>query len=211
MHLVAKYWSKLLFLPFFYFSDAGVGPQDDHNLPVVEHGHRVVQPLNVPDALTSTANLEAIKTVGITSIRATDVSLGLRRIPVGFHVTVQADGAKWQTTNKVVHIDQAVVEWNERIPLPLEPSSKVWFRVYASFESSPMLGQGEPLRTFEISVGELLDRSERACPFTFQPKVGDVVSPCTSLFITVEQRNLHEDDAAVPYPITPSTSSEMPT
>jgi hypothetical protein len=34
--------------------------------------------------------------------------------------------------------------------------------VYASFELGPMLGHGEVLRTFEISVRELLDRSQNS-------------------------------------------------
>jgi hypothetical protein len=45
---------------------------------------------------------------------------------------------------------------------PSEPVFKVQVSVYASFELGPMLGHGELLRTFEISVGELLDRSEKS-------------------------------------------------
>jgi len=75
-------------------------------------------------------------------ILATDLVHGLRCIPAGFYVTVQVDGAKWWTTNKPVHV----------------PSYRVQFRVYASFELGPMLG--ELLRIFEASIGELLDRSE---------------------------------------------------
>jgi hypothetical protein len=51
------------------------------------------------------------------AIRATDLTLGLRRIPAGFNVTVQVDDAQWQTTNKSVHVDLDVVEWNEQIVL----------------------------------------------------------------------------------------------
>jgi hypothetical protein len=51
------------------------------------------------------------------AIRATDVSLGLRRIPVGFQVTVEVDGSRWQTTNTPVHVDVDIVEWNELIVL----------------------------------------------------------------------------------------------
>ena len=47
--------------------------------------------------------------------RATDLALGLKRIPAGFYVTVHVDGAEWQSTNKSVHIDQDIVEWNEHI------------------------------------------------------------------------------------------------
>ncbi|KIK35081.1 hypothetical protein CY34DRAFT_96721, partial [Suillus luteus UH-Slu-Lm8-n1] len=90
------------------------------------------------------------------------LTLGLRRIPVGFHVAVKADGAEFRTSNKAVHVDQAVIEWNECILLPCEPYSIIRVSVYASFELGPMLCHGELLRRFEISVGELLDRSEKS-------------------------------------------------
>ncbi|KAG0693125.1 CHAT domain-containing protein [Suillus ampliporus] len=144
-----------------------------------------------------------IQQVTITSILATDLSLGLRRVPAGFYVTVQADGTEWRTSNKPVHVDQVAVEWNERILVPSERSSKVRVSVYASFELGPMLGHGERLRTFDVSVGELRDRSENSCPFVFQPKAGDVVSSCTSFFATVEQRVSYEDDAPVFPPMAP--------
>jgi hypothetical protein len=51
------------------------------------------------------------------AIRAADLTLGLRRIPAGFHVIFEADGAEYQTSNKSVHVDQTVVEWHERILL----------------------------------------------------------------------------------------------
>ena len=53
----------------------------------------------------------------LAGFRATDLTLGLKRIPAGFYVIVLVDGAQWQTTNKCVHIDQDIVEWNERIIL----------------------------------------------------------------------------------------------
>jgi len=62
-------------------------------------------------------NLSEVQQVVITSIRATDLSLGLRRIPAGFHAVVKADGAEYQTSNQSVHVDQAVVGWYERILL----------------------------------------------------------------------------------------------
>ncbi|KIK39486.1 hypothetical protein CY34DRAFT_769165 [Suillus luteus UH-Slu-Lm8-n1] len=108
-------------------------------------------------------HLGEVQQVVITAIRAADLTLGLRWIPAGFHVIVKADSAEFQTSNKPVHVDQAGVEWNEPILLPREPSSQVRVSVYASFESGPMLCHGELLRTFEISVGELLDRSDKSC------------------------------------------------
>ncbi|KAG1834334.1 hypothetical protein DFJ58DRAFT_735825 [Suillus subalutaceus] len=105
----------------------------------------------------------------ITAIHATDLTLGLQCIPAGFHAVIKTDGAECQTSNKPVHVDQAVVKWTEPILLyvvpdlifpariekdsrPCDLSSKVRVSVYASFELGPMLGHGEVLRTFEISV-----------------------------------------------------------
>ncbi|KIK33641.1 hypothetical protein CY34DRAFT_813494 [Suillus luteus UH-Slu-Lm8-n1] len=145
-------------------------------------------------------HITGMQQVIIAAIRATDLTLGLRRIPAGFHVVVEADGAEFQTSNKSAHVDQAVVEWNEPILLPCEPSSIVRVSVYASFELSPMLGHGEVLRTFEFSIQELLGRSEHS--IIFQPKHEEVVSPCTSLFMTLEQRLSDENDVAVLCPLT---------
>ncbi|KAJ8584727.1 TPR-like protein [Rhizopogon salebrosus TDB-379] len=67
----------------------------------------------------------------------------------------------------------------------------------------PMLGHGDLLRTFDICVPELLDRSENSRPFTFQPKAGEVVSPCTSLFIALEESLSSDPNVVVLRPITP--------
>ncbi|KAG1829593.1 TPR-like protein [Suillus variegatus] len=146
--------------------------------------------------------LSRVRQVVITAIRATDLTLGLRRIPAGFHVVVKADGAEYQTGNKSVNLDHTVVEWHERLLLPCDASCKVRVSVYASFELGPMVCHGELLRTFEISVGELKDRSEKSHPIMFQPKQEEVVSACTSLFMRVEQRLSDQDEAAVLRPFT---------
>ncbi|KAG1763267.1 CHAT domain-containing protein [Suillus occidentalis] len=142
-------------------------------------------------------HLGEVQQVVITAIHAADLTLGLRRIPAGFHVVFKADGAEYQTSNKSVRIDQAVVEWHERILLPCEPSSKVRVNVYASFELGPMLCHGELLRTFEISVGELLNRSEKSHPIIFPPKQEEAISACTSLFMTLEQQLSDGNNTAV--------------
>jgi len=41
-------------------------------------------------------------------------------------------------------------------------SCKIRFDVYASYELGPMLGHGDLLGTFDISVAELLERSENS-------------------------------------------------
>ncbi|KAG1741631.1 hypothetical protein EDB19DRAFT_704070 [Suillus lakei] len=94
------------------------------------------------------------------AIHATDLTLGLRRIPADFHVIATTDDAKWQTSNTPVYVGQAVVEWNECILLP---ASKVRVSAYASFKLGPILSHRERLRTFEISIGRSLDRSEISC------------------------------------------------
>ncbi|KAG1803217.1 hypothetical protein EV424DRAFT_1582282 [Suillus variegatus] len=149
--------------------------------------------------------LGGVQQVVITAIHATDLTLGLRRIPAGFHVVVKNDGAECQTSNKSVNIDQAVVEWHECIVLPCDPSCKVRVSVYASFELGPMVCHGELLRTFEISVGELLERSEKSHPIIFQPKQDEVVSACTSLFMRVEQQLCDRNEAAVLHLLIPVT------
>ncbi|KAG1805634.1 CHAT domain-containing protein [Suillus variegatus] len=154
-------------------------------------------------------HLGGVRRVVITVIRATDLALGLRRVPTSFYVVVKADGAEHQTSNKSVNVDQTFVEWHERLSLPCEPSSKVRVSVYASLEFGPMLCHGELLRTFEISVGELLDRSEKSHPIIFQPKQEEVVSACTSLLITVGQQFSDQNDAGVICTLTTLTSRDM--
>ncbi|KAG2133517.1 hypothetical protein BD769DRAFT_1774633 [Suillus cothurnatus] len=167
--------------------------------------------LSHPEQLQSPGEtcITGVKQLVITAIRATDLTFGLRRIPAGFHVVVKTGSAEFETSNKHVHVDQTVVEWNELILLPCEPSSKVRVRVYASFESGPMLYHGEILRTFEITVQELLDRSESSHPIIFQQKEGEVVSPCTSLFLILGQRLSDENDPAVLCPLTTLASRDM--
>ncbi|KAG1721771.1 CHAT domain-containing protein [Suillus paluster] len=185
-------------------SGFGPDPYNRCSSPLREELSHPEQPQDPGDT-----RLSGIQRVIIIAIRVTDLTLGLRQIPAGFHVTVQADGAEWQTTNKPIHVVEDVVVWDEHVLLPSEPSSKVRVNVYASFELVPMLSHGELLRTFDISVGELLDRSEKSQPILFQPKAGEVVSPCTSLFMTVEQRRSDEYEAAILRPLDTLTSSDV--
>ncbi|KAF8549065.1 hypothetical protein OG21DRAFT_1488841 [Imleria badia] len=137
---------------------------------------------------TSTDNFQVV----ITRVRAEDVTAGFRRMPIGFYVLVQFDGTRRRTENKPVHLYNSVVEWDHRIQLPSEPSAKVQFSVCACFEFSPMLGDGEILRTVEICVGDLLDNTRL---ITFSPTEGEL-SPCSSLLITMERQPSHDSGAA---------------
>ncbi|KAF8135605.1 TPR-like protein [Boletus edulis] len=69
------------------------------------------------------------------------------------------------------------------------PSATVCLEIYASFEFQPMLGAGEQLRKLTITVKQLVDRT-----FIFFPKDGDIVSPCSSIVVTVERRNNESND-----------------
>ncbi|KAF8132587.1 CHAT domain-containing protein [Boletus edulis] len=131
----------------------------------------------------------------ITSIRATGVALGLRRLPAGFYTVVHHSGLEWRTENKCSSVKDDVVEWSGPIPIPSDPSATVCLEVYASFEFQPMLGAGEQLRKLTITVIQLLDRSENHIPFIFSPKDGDVASPCSSIVVTVERCDDESSDS----------------
>ncbi|OAX37805.1 hypothetical protein K503DRAFT_866605 [Rhizopogon vinicolor AM-OR11-026] len=191
---------------FSHMSHVTPDPLDD-SIPVLDQ-----ESSHLPEHPQKAEEIHLIddRQIVITTIRATDLTLGLQRIPVGFYVTVQIDSAQWQTANKSVHVDLDVVEWNEQIVLPHEPSCKMTLKVYASFELGSMLGHGDILRKFEICVAELLDRSENSRLIVFQPKEGVVVSPCTSLFIKVERQLSCEPDIGVLCPITVSIPHNSP-
>ncbi|KAF8436624.1 CHAT domain-containing protein [Boletus edulis BED1] len=131
----------------------------------------------------------------ITSIRATGVALGLRRLPAGFYTIVHHSGLEWRTENKRSSVKDDVVEWSGPIPIPSDPSATVRLEVYASFEFQPMLGAGEQLRKLTVTMKQLLDRGEKHIPFIFFPKDGDIVSPCSSIVVTVERRNDESSDS----------------
>ena len=50
-------------------------------------------------------------------IQATDVALGLRRVPSGFYTMVHHSGLEWSTENKPSSVNDDVVEWNGPIPM----------------------------------------------------------------------------------------------
>ena len=49
-------------------------------------------------------------------IRATDVALGLGRIPAGFYIVVQHSGLEWRTENKHSSVND-VVAWDGPITM----------------------------------------------------------------------------------------------
>ena len=99
------------------------------------------------------------------------------------------------------------------VPSPSDLSAAVRIEVYASFEFQPMLGAGEQLRKLATTVEQLLDRSEKdfrewddaldkglgihsMAAFTLFPKNDDVVSPCSSILVTVKRRKCAGSDSS---------------
>ena len=54
---------------------------------------------------------------GLTGIRAQNIHSGLNRIPAGFYVLVQFDGAQRRTQNKSIRLSDSGVEWEDEILL----------------------------------------------------------------------------------------------
>ncbi|KAG6376747.1 hypothetical protein JVT61DRAFT_1766 [Boletus reticuloceps] len=140
-------------------------------------------------------------------IQAKEPALGLRRLPAGFYTVVRHSGHEWRTENKRSSVSDDVVEWRGPIPLPSDRSATITLEVYASFEFQPMLGTGEHLRKLTITVDQLLDRSTKHVPFTLFPKNGDIVSPCSSILVTVEQCNGESSDSSASRVIDPVCST----
>ena len=50
-------------------------------------------------------------------IRATDVTLGLRRVPAGFHTVVHHSGLEWRTESRSSPVNNDVIDWSGPIPM----------------------------------------------------------------------------------------------
>ncbi|KAI6101854.1 hypothetical protein F5141DRAFT_1204630 [Pisolithus sp. B1] len=123
-------------------------------------------------------------------IRARNILSGLKRIPVGFYVSVQFDGDQRRTQNKSMRLNDSGIEWDDEIPLltsfrPSTAFDKVEFTVYASFELEPMLGNGEALYSSVSRVEELVGGTYL---ITFSSGESRTAAPGPSLLITLAQR-----------------------
>ncbi|KAH7927028.1 HET-domain-containing protein [Leucogyrophana mollusca] len=150
-------------------------------------------------------HLDVTRCVLAIGIRATN--LGLKQIPVGFHLTVQIGDAGRQTAYSPVQVDQGIVEWNVTIQLPSDLTWKVRLSIYVTFESTTMPGHGDLLHTLEVSAGDLLDRCDESLPIVFQPQAGEIVSSCTSVLITARKILGDEDPVGLSHAV-PTTSDE---
>ncbi|KAF8834626.1 hypothetical protein BDN67DRAFT_975887 [Paxillus ammoniavirescens] len=115
------------------------------------------------------------------------LSASLRQIPAGFYVNVLVENEEYQTANKPALLHGGMTEWEDHIYLPSDLSSMVELRIYASPELGPMLGRGELLQKFSLSVGDLVQRSKTSRrKFYFLPEDRKVVSSWSSLQVTVK-------------------------
>ncbi|KAF8555652.1 hypothetical protein OG21DRAFT_832257 [Imleria badia] len=80
-----------------------------------------------------------IERVSITRVRATDVAIRLRRIPVGFYVAVTTERGTRRTLNKPASVCKDVMEWDDEVVSPSDRSSRISLAVFASFELEPTL------------------------------------------------------------------------
>ncbi|KAI9567762.1 CHAT domain-containing protein [Boletus coccyginus] len=184
------------------------------------------QPQDVSSSSGAATHTDQIEEMVITSIRATDVALGLRRVPAGFYAVVCHSGLEWRTETKCSSMDIDVIEWNVSIPIvrrPSDLSATVCLQVYASFELQPMLGTGERLRELIITVEELLDCSAKdirewdgflrkglsphaIAAFTLLPMDGNVVSSCSSIRITAKYCRSDSNDSSGSMVLAPHCS-----
>ena len=51
------------------------------------------------------------------AIRATDVALGLERLPAGFYAVVQHSDLEWRTENEPSSVNEDVMEWSGPMPM----------------------------------------------------------------------------------------------
>ncbi|KAG6371210.1 hypothetical protein JVT61DRAFT_9834 [Boletus reticuloceps] len=188
-------------------------PQDDPSFPSSaqqqeEEGNHAPGDQPQDGSLSSPSSVtHENEEIVITNIRAKGPALGLRRLPAGFYTVVHHSGLEWRTENKRSSVSDDVVEWSGPIPLPSDISATVRLEVYASFEFQPMLGTGEHLRKLTITVDQLLDRSAKHVPFTLFPKNGDIVSPCSSILVTVKQRKGESSDSSASTVLGPLCST----
>lgn len=64
--------------------------------------------------ISATKKIEQTLICGI-GIRATDVTIKLRRIPVGFYVAVKSKNVTKRTSNRPVSVGKDVIEWDDEI------------------------------------------------------------------------------------------------
>ncbi|KIJ05671.1 hypothetical protein PAXINDRAFT_21092, partial [Paxillus involutus ATCC 200175] len=114
------------------------------------------------------------------------ISASLRQIPAGFYVNILVENEEYQTANKPALVDGGMTEWEDHIYLPSDLSSMVELRIYASPELGPMLGRGELRQRFNLSVGDLVQRSNTSRQLYFLPEDRKVVSSWSSLQVTVK-------------------------
>ena len=114
-----------------------------------------------------------------------------------------------------------------RVYSPSTLSATISLEIYASFEFQPMLGDGEQLRQLTITMEQLLDRDARdvrewvrirspdlrtdtMIAFALFPKDGDVVSPCSSIQMTIEGRKCKSGNLSISTDLGPHCVSRQP-
>ncbi|KAF8551947.1 hypothetical protein OG21DRAFT_211197 [Imleria badia] len=148
-----RFLLRALFLPFLFGfmgeDNLGGTTLQSSSQMQLQHCAKSSDELDLEYSSESTVvnNTECIL---ISRIRATNVAVDMRHIPVWFYVAVGSGSVIKRTSNEPVSAGGDMVEWDDEIVL-------ISLTVFASFELGPTLREGEVLRKFEITVGELLD------------------------------------------------------
>ncbi|KAF8430847.1 hypothetical protein L210DRAFT_3508132 [Boletus edulis BED1] len=136
--------------------------------------------------------------------------------PAGFYTIVHHGDRKWRTENKRSSVKDDVVEWNRPIPIPSDPSKTVCIEVNASSPCWVPVNSCIAVRDESVSGTGFYTTlgTDTTAAFTLFPKDGDVVSPCSSILVTVKRLNDKRNDSSrsrclVPFCSTTEAQDEL--
>ncbi|KAF8119323.1 hypothetical protein EV363DRAFT_1411208 [Boletus edulis] len=136
--------------------------------------------------------------------------------PAGFYTIVHHGDRKWRTENKRSSVKDDVVEWNRPIPIPSDPSKTVCIEVNASSPCWVPVNSCITVRDESVSGTGFYTTlgTDTTAAFTLFPEDGDVVSPCSSILVTVKRLNDKRNDSSrsrclVPFCSTTEAQDEL--
>ncbi|KAF8129945.1 hypothetical protein EV363DRAFT_1297118 [Boletus edulis] len=123
--------------------------------------------------------------------------------PAGFYTIVHHGDRKWRTENKRSSVKDDVVEWNRPIPIPSDPSKTICIEVNASSPCWVPVNSCIAVRDESVSGTGFYTTlgTDTTAAFTLFPEDGNVVSPCSSILVTVKRSTtrgmIHQDQDAL--------------
>ncbi|KAI9458224.1 heterokaryon incompatibility protein-domain-containing protein [Boletus coccyginus] len=150
-------------------SHPGCAGEEEGKEEAARRGDQLQDVPSPPGGATHTSEIEA---TAITSIQATDVALGPRRIPASFNAMVHdSDIQEWRTENKRSSVSYDVVQWNG--PVPMIPqfslsrqNSLVCNECWQHFYAGPQLLQpfiSDSIIEYTTSLDDLQSSIDASC------------------------------------------------